>query len=131
MGSESEVYRFVWRSTSHGRASVRIGRQGDRVALQWRYRRSFLDRDAPVPALAALSHDDWLRFQDVLITANLWSLDPMDDRCGFDGAEWLIEGRRGNIYRGVSRWSPVGSFHDLGRLFCSLAGPPLSGVRLY
>jgi hypothetical protein len=129
MGSEAEAYRFIWRSSFDGSASIRIGRRGDRVALQWRYRRSFSRHDAP--AEAALSHYDWLRFQDALIATNLWSLDPVDERCGFDGAEWLIEGRRGNIYRGVSRWSPAGSFHDLGRLFCSLAGSPLSGVRLY
>jgi hypothetical protein len=41
---------------------------------------------------------------------------------GLDGADWLIEGRRGDAYRAVKCWSPEGEFHALGRLFFALAG---------
>ena len=50
---------------------------------------------------------------------------------GLDGADWLIEGRRKDIYHAVHRWSPCGKIHDLGRLFFAMAGSPLADVELY
>jgi hypothetical protein len=54
----------------------------------------------------ALLMSDWRRLQDALILASFWALDMRDDRIGFDGARWIIEGRRKDIYRFVHRWSP-------------------------
>ena len=128
-GREAEAYRFVWRSSFDGNATVRIGRQGNEVVLQWRYDHWL--RAPAAPAGAALSAGDWVRFRETLIAANFWAVDPADELQGLDGAQWLIEGRRGNVYRAVSRWSPQGELHALGRLFFILAGPPLSKVKLY
>jgi hypothetical protein len=50
---------------------------------------------------------------------------------GFDGADWLIEGRHGDSYHSVSRWSPTDAVFDLGQIFFRLAGSPLAGVTLY
>jgi hypothetical protein len=50
----------------------------------------------------------WGRLQDALIAASFWALDPEELRLGLDGSDWLIEGRRKDIYRAVSRWSPDG-----------------------
>lgn len=83
------------------------------------------------PTEAALPFADWARLQDSLIATGFWALDPVDEQPVLDGAEWLIEGRRGNIYRGVSRWRPQGELQGLDRLFFALAGPPLSKVNLY
>ena len=132
MASEAEVYRFVWRSSFDGSAVVRIGRQGTAITLQWRYDWFRTPRPDDAPSDAALSPGDWARFRDALIAANFWVLDPADEPLqGLDGAEWFIEGRRRNIYRAISRWSPRGELHALGRLFFDLAGPSLSAVRLY
>ena len=38
MRTETEVYRFTWRSGFDGDAAVRIGRQGDQITLHWIYR---------------------------------------------------------------------------------------------
>jgi hypothetical protein len=63
--------------------------------------------------------------QDTLIAASFWVLesDGIDGRSdgdeqrtiaaiigsrGLDGSDWLFEGRRKNIYRAASRWSPRG-----------------------
>jgi hypothetical protein len=131
IGAESEVYRFIWRSSFDGDAVVRIGRQGDAITLRWRY--DWYRAPAPddAPTEAALSLTDWARLQDALIAASFWALDPVDEQRGLDGANWLIEGRRRSISRGVSRWSPQGQFQGLGRVFFALAGPPLAEVRLY
>jgi hypothetical protein len=55
----------------------------------------------------------------------------MAQETGLDGAQWLIEGRRGQTYHAIDRWSPRGTVHDLGSLFFDLAGPPLAGIDLY
>jgi hypothetical protein len=131
MGYEDEAYRFVWRSSFHGNAIVRIGCRDRATTLRWRYDwfRTAAPDDAPDET--ALSPNDWARFLDALIGTNFWALDPTERALGLDGAEWLIEGRRGNLHRRVSRWSPRGELFELGRMFFDLAGLPLSRVKLY
>jgi hypothetical protein len=128
---ESEAYRFIWSSSFHGTAVVHITRQGDAFALRWKYLRFRAPSEKDAPPIAALSPIDWDRLQHYLEATNFWSLNPVGNEMGFDGAQWLIEGRRGDIYRAVQRWSPGGAIYDLGRLFFALSGPPLSGVKLY
>lgn len=92
LGSEAEVYRFIWRSSFDGGAVVRIGRQGDAITLRWRYdwfRVLALD-DAPTEA--ALSLSDWARLQDALIAASFWALDPVDEQRGLDGRSMADRG---------------------------------------
>jgi hypothetical protein len=83
------------------------------------------------PAEFAVAPEGWTSLRDALIAADFWSLDPTERRLSLDGAQWLIEGRKENVYHGVSRWSPQGGLYALGRLFFALAGPPLSRVKLY
>jgi hypothetical protein len=129
MGSEPEVYRFIWHSSFDGDAMVRIGRQDENVMLRWWYR-PFILIDEPAHDTAA-APADWARFQAQISAVGFWSLAPMDDHQGSDGATWLIEGRRGNEYHRIERWSPGGEVHALGRLFFTLAGPPLSEIQIY
>jgi hypothetical protein len=82
-------------------------------------------------ASVALSLNDWEKLQRALMISNFWSLDTADEQLGLDGAQWLIEGRRGDIYHSVERWSPRGAVRDLGCLFFALAGTPLASIELY
>jgi hypothetical protein len=129
MRAEAEVYRLTWRSSFDGDAAVRIGRQGDQITLHWIYRWYTL-RGAEGPVVR-LSLVDWARLQDALFAASFWALDPEERRLGLDGSQWLIEGRRKDNYRAVSRWSPHGAIYDLGKLFFELTGPPLTEVTIY
>lgn len=129
--TESEVYRFFWRSSFDGVAFVQIARRGDLVGLRSRvlgYSRLY--REGPA-ASATLSPDDWEKLQRALRISKFWSLDATDERIGLDGAQWSIEGRRGDTYHFVDRWCPLGAVHDLGRCFFALAGPPFSEIELY
>jgi hypothetical protein len=78
-----------------------------------------------------LSATDWGRLRRILDTAKFWSLAARENSYGLDGADWLIEGRRKDIYHAVRRWSPRGEIHDVGRLFFTMAGSPLADVQLY
>jgi hypothetical protein len=67
-----------------------------------------------------------------VLAAGFWSLEAsLEFDFGLDGANWLIEGRRSDVYRAVRRWSPTGAFFDLGRVFLDIAGPPITDIRLY
>jgi hypothetical protein len=96
----------------------------------------------------ALTPADWDRLQDALIAASFWALDadgvdwPINGdeqrtiaaiiaSRGRDGSDWLMERRRKDIFRAVSRWSPRGALRDLGKLCFEFAGPPLAEVRIY
>jgi hypothetical protein len=110
---------------------VHICRRRDGVALRWHYDWRILLEERVEPE-TALSSADWNRLRASLITSDFWNPQEVHPfGMGLDGATWLFEGRRGNIYHAVERWSPEGSLRALGQLFFSLAGPPLSDVRLY
>jgi hypothetical protein len=72
-----------------------------------------------------IADDCWRRLEAAILTTGFWSLDPIDDRRGLDGASWTIERRRRDIYRGIERWSPHDQIYDLGGTFFDLAGPPI------
>lgn len=128
---DQEAYQFLWRSSFDGDALVHIARKG--ALIQLRSRRlslSSLCRGEP-QAAKALSPKDWEQLQQALTSSNFWSLDMVDDRLGFDGAQWSIEGRRGDICHSVQRWSPGGPIFSLGLAFFALAGAPLAEIKLY
>jgi len=133
MRAEMEVYRFTWRSSFDGDAVVRIGRWGDEITLRWACRRMRPPGADEAPPVVALTLADWARLQEALIAASFWALDPDEGPIlrGLDGAFWAIEGRRKDIYRAVSVWSPDrAAIYDLGSLFFELPGPPLAEVDI-
>lgn len=129
--TESETFRFVWKSSFDGAALVHIARTGNSFRLHCRFlRHSCLYLEEPIVS-AHLSRDDWGKLQTALTMSDFWSLAINDGRMGFDGANWLIEGRRADTYHAVDRWSPGGAVRDLGRTFFALAGSPFSQIKLY
>jgi hypothetical protein len=125
---ECETYRFFWRSSFNGNAAVHVSCMDGSIKLRWRYCRSAV---APQQDSArTLSLADWGKLQDAVSSARFWSIDSTAEEFGFDGATWLIEGRRKDTYHAVERWSPRGAIRDLGRLFFLLSGSPLAELRL-
>jgi hypothetical protein len=127
----AEAYRFIWRSSFNGKAVVHIARESDSITLRWEYLALRVSAASDAPPIVTLSPVNWNRLQRSLTVAKFWSLDAMDEVDGFDGARWLIEGRYGETYHAIDRWSPRGAVRELGRLFFALAGLPLAEVRLY
>lgn len=122
--TQQEAYRFFWDSSFDGNAVVHIWRKDESITLRWQY---FWQ-----PHLThALSLADWQKLQDALEAAEFWFLESVGVEAGLDGAQWLIEGRREDVYQAVRRWSPRGAVYELGRLFFALAGTPLDRVKLY
>jgi hypothetical protein len=127
-----EEYRFTWRSSFDGHAVVQIGRgetpRGETVVIM-DWARGGLGETGRY--WRGMNSDSWDRLEAAIFAAGFWCLDQFDHRIGLDGARWMIEGRRRDVYGVIERWSPDGSVHDLGRTFFELAGPPISDIRLY
>jgi hypothetical protein len=112
--SGPETYRFVWVRHQHNPAAVRVTRAGDEIAVV------SVQADARDPSAKrhhefTVGQDVWKAFLAHLEAADFWNLpgDPDESERGLDGADWIIEGRRANIYHSVIRWEPKpGPFRD-------------------
>jgi len=65
---EAALYRFTWNSSFNGDAVMRIGRQGDEIALRWAYRR-FRPRGVDARSAVSPTTAKQGRIQDALIAA--------------------------------------------------------------
>jgi hypothetical protein len=125
-----EAYRFVWRGSFDGDVLVQVRRGEKSITLDWTCR-SFKYGDGRF--WRCIESADWTRLETGLLAAGFWAISPDDERRGLilDGANWVIEGRRRDVYRAVRRASPRGPIHNLGRVFLDIAGPPIAEIRLY
>lgn len=122
--TEQEVYRFTWNSSFHGDARVHIGRNGGSIRLRWH-------KFGASAASLALSLADWQKMQQAFDAVHFSSIESDHEITGdFDGAQWLIDGRRGNIFHAPHYCGPGGAVHELGRMFFALSGPPLARIKL-
>jgi hypothetical protein len=112
--SGPETYRFVWTRHLHNPAAVRVTRAGADIAVV------SVQADARDPSAKRrhefiVGPEIWKKLLGHLEAADFWNLpgDPEENERGLDGADWVIEGRRANIYHAVVRWEPKpGPFRD-------------------
>jgi hypothetical protein len=119
-----EAYRFMWMRNLHNPVAVRLTRAGDDIAVVT------VEADVRDPATKR-RHEfvtgaaTWRGLLGHLEAADFWNLagDPSDEERGLDGADWIIEGRRGGIYHSVIRWNPTpGPFRDACEDFIKVSG---------
>ncbi len=63
------------------------------------------DENAPREQILAFSSEQVNDFFNLLHEADFWSLPTAKSSNGFDGEEWLLEGKRNDKYHVVDRWS--------------------------
>ena len=119
-----ETYRFVWTRHLRNPVAVRVTRAGADVAVV------MVELDAHDPSAKrrhefVASGEVWAALHRHLEAADFWNLagDPGEDERGLDGADWVIEGRRGGLYHSVIRWEPkAGPFRDACEDLIKVAG---------
>lgn len=62
-----------------------------------------------------LTDGEWTRIVNDLQALQFWTLPTRVPDDGLDGAQWVMEGRKGSQYHVVERWSPKGGAY---REFC-------------
>jgi hypothetical protein len=119
-----ETYRFVWTRHLHNPVAVRVTRAGGEVSLV------SVQADARDPSVKrrhefTVGPEVWTSLQRHLEAADFWNLagDPGENERGLDGADWVLEGRRANIYHSVVRWQPKpGPFREACEVLIEASG---------
>lgn len=132
---ELETYRFLWLRTFHAPIAVRLSLtgKGARVAsVELSGAGGYSPGTVVHRAERGLSSDEWSQVQRALQHANFWSTTPWLPSTGYDGAQWILEGRVGSKYHVVDRWSPeAGSFRALALAFLKLARVTVPKNEIY
>jgi hypothetical protein len=126
-----EAYRFIWRSRFQGEALVHVSKGEKTIGLEWACR----GRQGQGRFSKILEPDDWTRLESALLAAEFWEIaleeKKSEETVRLEGASWVIEGRRREIYGVVRLNNPRGPLHDLGRAFFDIAGPPITDIALH
>lgn len=104
-----ESYRFVWLKQQRNPVAVRVARAGTEGEIAV----VSVEADAHDPTVKrrhefTAGAEVWTALREHLAAADFWNLagDPDEGERGLDGADWIIEGRRGGTYHAVVRWEP-------------------------
>jgi hypothetical protein len=122
--SGPETYRFLWMRHLHNPIAVRLSRAGAGIAVTTVEANTNDPRDKRHHEFTT-STAPWKSLLGHLESADFWNLlgDPEEDERGLDGADWVIEGRRGGVYHAVVRWNPPpGPFRSACEDFISVSG---------
>ena len=122
----AESYRFLWLRTWGAPVAVRVDLIGDVATLS----AVALDGEGGYePGVVVkrverkLSREEWKAITTGLDSIAFWNLPARIHDVGLDGAEWILEGRRGTRYHVVDRWSPdQGAYRDFCLSLLSAAG---------
>ncbi len=135
--TEPETYRFIWLRTFDRPIAVRVGsseRAVHLVAIELSGAGGYAPGGVAKRIERSLSRADWKALVAVLRKSDFWTMptQPTPRAVGFDGAQWILEGRRRTEYHVVDRFSPgEGAYRDAGLTFLKLAGLLVAGERLY
>ena len=107
--SQTEIYRFVWLRTFHNPISIRIERQQNIYLLTWKLCNGAGGYEPGLLTIAKQKQVDdttWEKFKTLLNQIDFWSMDTEKIGTGVDGSAWILEGKEGNKYHVIDRWSP-------------------------
>ncbi|MFZ5791051.1 MAG: hypothetical protein ACOY3L_10155 [Pseudomonadota bacterium] len=122
----AEAYRILWLNALWHPVAIRVGRRGSEIELVATQLSGIASADPGVilaQVRKTLPVSQWYRLTDAVRHSEFWSLPTSGNMYGLHGEQWVVEGRRGDAYHIVDRWSPgAGAYRDLGVLFFDLAG---------
>lgn len=108
--SQTEIYRFVWLRTFHNPISIRIEKQQNICLLTWKLCNGAGGYEPGQLTIAKQKQIDnaiWEKFKTLLTQIDFWNLDTEEKEImGLDGSQWILEGKKGEKYHVVDRWSP-------------------------
>lgn len=117
-----EVYRLAWIPSFHHTVIVRIERRGGDYSLSAVELSGAGGYDPGTPQrhiAMALRESEWKAWLVLVTESRFWQAQTVAadtvfdstgthvDFMGLDGAQWVLEGRRGDEYHAVDRWTPL------------------------
>ncbi|MDB5148592.1 MAG: hypothetical protein JWQ57_2612 [Mucilaginibacter sp.] len=133
--TQNETYRFLWLRTFNEPAVIKITKQQNTYTIYWRlfsgqggYQ---LGKLGPLNQ-KKISKQNWDDFLSKLQQINFWHLKKDSTyKIGFDGAQWLFEGKTAMRYQAVDKWSPEGEFYNCGNFLIKLTGLKIKKEDIY
>jgi len=121
---EGEAYRLIWLHEFAHPVVIRVTSRDRQVEAE-AFQLSGTGKGDPGFSLyhvrKRLSEADWGRLQMALRRSRFWYQPTSGNMYGVHGEQWIVEGRRGDAYHIVDRWSPQGgAYRDLGVVFFDL-----------
>jgi hypothetical protein len=106
-----EQYRFLWLRTFHRPIAVRIWKDGSEAELRvvrlsgaGGYDPGHIERDDSF----SITDKQWSHFLGLLNESSFWNFQSAESYLGgFDGSQWILEGRAADKYHVVDRWAPL------------------------
>lgn len=123
-GDVGDSYRLIWLSSLAHPVVIRVSRRGERIVAE-AFQLSGTGGGDPGGLLhrveRPLSVTDWNRIETAVRLSDFWQLPTSGNLYGAHGEQWIVEGRRGDRYHVVDRWSPqAGRYRDLAVLLFDL-----------
>ena len=113
--SKNEIYRFTWLRTYNHPIAIRIENRGGLYFLFWKMcngNGGFEPGKLIIDKQKSVDKRVWKQFSSFLDRINFWSMDTHVKDSGDDGAQWILEGKVGNRYHVVDRFTPSLSKDD-------------------
>jgi hypothetical protein len=104
----TKVFRFTWLRTFHNPIVIGIENNNDSITLYWKicdgaggYEPGELIKDKK----KKLSMNEWTLFLQKIDSLGFWKMKTTENETqGFDGAQWILEGKELDRYHVVDRW---------------------------
>jgi len=135
--STDEVYRFTWLRTFDNPITIRIERNNDSYSISWKQcdgDGGYHPGELIVDNKLKLEKQSWELFLIKLNKIDFWNLPTIkNNELGLDGSQWILEGRSGNIYHVVDRWTPrkESQYYQCCDLLISLTELEIDNERKY
>jgi len=112
--SYNEIYRFTWLRSRDHPIIIRIEKQDYKYMLYWKYFDWKYYDDVwhnpekwiMIAKQKELDEASWVEFHNLLHQIDFWNMETNNRVWGFDGAQWILEGKTDSQYHVVDRWSP-------------------------
>jgi hypothetical protein len=107
--SQTESYRFVWLRTFHNPIAIRIEKQQNIYLLTWKQcngEGGYEPGQLTIAKQKQINDVTWENFKKLLNQIDFWNMSTEIESEGFDGSQWILEGKVVGKYHVVDRWTP-------------------------
>jgi hypothetical protein len=107
-----EMYRFIWLRSLKNPIIIRIEKQENDYILSWKIlnctpeTKYYYECILIVDKQKIVDEKTWIEFKNLLSQTDFWNMATNKIVMGFDGAQWILEGKNNFQYHVVDRWSP-------------------------
>ncbi len=105
----AKVFRFTWLRTFHNPIVIGLENNNDSITLYWKIcdgAGGYEPGKLIIDKKKMLSLNEWTLFLQKIDSLGFWNMKTTENEMqGFDGAQWILEGKELGRYHVIDRWS--------------------------